>query len=533
MDKETKGKKGKWLWLVLGVVAVLAVAVLAFVLFFNNSDDGDKLYWNVGRGVTRKPSADGTYTIMLSCEGEQVNVTVPDKRMVEYIDTMDVMNLTLDRKSCVVEVKAAKDIYSVVGEGLYIKQVTENSIIFNTNDTMTGDEVVVKMTDQLRAYNVSGNGKTVGQEIELKKLNAMNAATIYGVPASEGGEIVATHIFVTQRYEDGKVFWRTKKHYDSTNKTTIREPDENGVYTASFYCDGETVDIKFKDKDMVTKIDSVVTSNCHYGFVLNDAGYAVELIDSNIATNTLLQCERYDITEIKEDGSYVAAEIIKYHGSEVVEGKIGADCAIYDVSAVAKVEGAVNRKLDTLRVGDRVCIWTDTLGNPVLIYITARQVDSPAYYNPDPQYDAATKKTKRTRNADGYFEIELLEAGAKELQTFYTQSESTVNTIDKNADHCVGLQVTDGNIIEYVYDMDSVFGQSYFCRGSKITKVSEDQITADKKKGTLAEDCKIWNVSDTGEFGAETELQVGDVIYAGRNPDGEIINVYVISRDAK
>ena len=530
MKKETDGKKGKLLWLIVGLVVVAAAVALIFILPSNDSNDGMKLYWNVSRGTERKPSDDGTYSVLFACDGEQVQVTVPDKRITEYIDTMDVMNLVLDKKGCVVEVKPVKEVASTLGTGMYIQQITEDTITLNTADTMTGDQITIKVTDRLHAYNVSVKGKSAGQKMELKDLHTMNGVTVIGTLAAEGEESVATHIFVTERYEDGKVYWRTKKHYDSTNKTTIREPDENGVYTASFYCDGETVDIKFKDKALLDEIDSKTTSVCHYGFVLNDAGYAVELIGSGKATNTLLQCERYDITEIKEDGSYTAAEIIKYHGSRTVQGKIDADCAIYDVSAVAKAESAVNRKLETVQVGDRVCIWTDTLGNPVLIYITARQVDSPAYYNADPQYDSKTQKTKRTRNADGYFEIQLLKAGETELQTYYTKDESVAKTIDKNADLCVGLKVSEGNIIEYVYDMDSVFGQSNFCRGATVEKINGQQITANKKKGTLAEDCKIWNVSDTGEFGAETELRVGDYIYAARNPDSEIINIYILRR---
>ena len=160
-------------------------------------------------------------------------------------------------------------------------------------------------------------------------------------------------------------------------------------------------------------------------------------------------------------------------------------------------------------------------------------MDSPAYYNPDPQYDTANKKTNRKPNEKGLYEIELLKAGETQLETYYVSDVSMLNSIDTSADRCVGLKVGEGNIIEAVYDLESLFGQSNFCRGAKVSKVSKSQITADKKKGTLAEDCKIWNVSGTGVFGEVTELQVGDIIYAGRNPDSEIVNVYVISRGNK
>lgn len=331
------------------------------------------------------------------------------------------------------------------------------------------------------------------------------------------------------------VYWRQKKYLDSKNNTTLRVPDENGVYTAEFYCDGDILDVHFKDKKLVETIDSLTNATCHFGFVFDKSGYAVEVISSAEASNTLLQCERYDIIEINEDGSYKAAELIKYKGERVVEGVIGPDCDIYDISAVAKAEKEANRKLDTVQLHDRVCIWTDKAGNPVLIYITSRRPDSPLYYNPFPQYNATTKKTDRKPNADGFYEIELLKAGETELQTYYVQSSSTVNTIDKSADLCVALKVDENNIIEYVYDMESTLGQTYFCRGYVVTDVTGLQVTCSKddsqKTGIMASDCKVWNVSDEGQLGAETELRVGDLIYAGRNPLSEIVNIYVIDRE--
>lgn len=337
-----------------------------------------------------------------------------------------------------------------------------------------------------------------------------------------------------EQYHVDKVYWRQKKYLDSKNNTTLRVPNENGVYTVEFYCDGEIVEVRFKDKSLVETIDSRTNATSHFGLVFDDLGYAVEVISSAEASNTLLQCERYDITEINEDGSYKAAELIKHKGEKVVEGVIGADCDIYDISATAKAEKEANRKLDTVRLHDRVCIWTDMAGNPVLIYVTSRRPDSPLYFNPDPQYNTETKKTERTPNGDGFYEIELLKAGETELQTYYTDSSSIVNTIDKSADRCVGLKVDENNVIEFVYDMESVLGQTYFCRGYYVTDVTGLQVSCalndSEKTGIMTADCKVWNVSDTGEFGTETELRVGDCIYAGRNPLSEIVSIYVISR---
>lgn len=554
MKKNTEGKKCKlWVWITLGVVVLAAVATAAVLLMRPAQKAQEEaevevinvdLYWNVDRDAntdpntgltTREPSADGVYRILFAHNGEQKELPVKDKKLVEYIDTMDVMNLTLNGEGYVTEVKSAVNAASVLCEQMYIQKVTKDTILINSSLAMTGKQITLKVTDYLKAYNMSDKGEFIGQEVPLEELQMLDTVSVYGSLAPEGKESVATHIFVTKRWESGKVYWRVNQKYDSKTKVSTREPDESGIYTIPFYCDGETVDLKFKDKTLVDLVDYTSSNSCYFGFEFDEEGCATKILDANKATHTVLQCDRYDIVELNDDGSYVATDLMGTLRRSV-EGVVGKDCAIYDISPVAKSEGAMNRKLDSLQLHDRVYIWTDTVGNPVLIYVTARRVDSPAYYNPDPQYDSEAKKTTRTPNADGYYEIELLEAGKTELQTFYVKDVSMVNTIDKAADLFVGLKITEGNIVEYVYGASSVFGNSYFCRGYVVKEASSAVVILKSssgkstKNGVLATGCKIWNVSDNSVLGEETIFQPGDVVYAMQDPCGEIVNAYIVSR---
>lgn len=515
-------------------LAVLMIAGVILILALYNGGDQVKLYWNVDRKTAREPAGDGTYHMLFACDGEQIELPVADESLVRYIDTMDVMSLTLDKDGCITDAMPAENAATLLGDWLYVQQVTPEAIVFNPSMAMSAEQVTVKITDALQIYNTSGTGEFVGQRVEPQDLQAMDRVTIFGAYTAGDGERIATHIFINKRQETSKVYWRTSRSYDSKTKGTKRTPDENGVYTVSFYCDGETVELKFKDKALVDEVDYVSADTCHFGFAFDEEGYVTDILLSYISSLALLQCENYDVRKINADGSYVASEMLKPTGKQA-RGVISADCAIYDLSSVAKAEGAQNRRVDTLRLHDRVCIWTDTIGNPVLIYILDRRADSPAYYNPDPQYDAETKSTTRTPNADGYYEIELLKAGETELQTYYVKDVKKVNTIDKSADLCVGLQLSEGNVVEAVYDLESVFGNTQFCRGYTVSNISGITITfkldRSSKIGILAPDCKIWNVSDTGTFGAETKLQLGDTVYAAKQPSGEIVNVYVLSRD--
>ncbi|MBO5867845.1 MAG: hypothetical protein J6Q54_02920, partial [Oscillospiraceae bacterium] len=396
MKKDVSNKKVNKLWLIAGA-AVVAVLAVVLILVLSGGNEPVKLYWNVDRGVQREPSEDGTYCILFACEGEQLQLSVADESLVKYIDKMDVMSLKVDRNGCIKEVTPVEDVLSLLGDRLYVQQITENAIVFNSSITMAADAVTIPYNAELQLSNVSGTGAFEGQGMTVQELQAMDRVSIYGTQSANGEELMATHIFLTKRQETSKVYWRTSRSYDSKTKGTKRTPDENGVYTVSFYCDGETVDLKFKDKALVDEVDYVSASTCHFGFSFDEEGYVTKVLLSNIASLTLLQCENYDIQEINADGSYLAKELLQPTG-KTGRGVITDKCAIYDLSAVAKAEGELNRKLDTVRKHDRVCIWVDTVGNPVLIYVLDRRADSPAYYNPDPQYDTAAKKTTRKPN---------------------------------------------------------------------------------------------------------------------------------------
>lgn len=545
MEKKAEGKNRKLLWLIIGLVALVVVAVASIAvgkIFFTNKIPD--LYWNVDReentdpntGLSiREPGEDGIYRIRFAHNGEHVELPVADKELVSTIDALDVMALTLDKDGFVTAVRAVESEAAVLCEKLYIQEITENAIILNSSVSMSGQKITVEITDYLRAYNVSGKGGFVGQELALQDLQAMDKISVYGVLEPKRADVIATHVFVIKQWEVGKVYWRTERLYDSKTKGTSRTPDENGVYTVSFYCDGEIVDLQFKNKAVVDVVDHAGTSSCYFGFEFDDDGYATKIQNAGKAAHMVMQCDRYDIVELNEDGSYVAEDALGGSGRKV-QGVVSKDCAIYDISPVASAEGAMNRKVEGLKLHDRVYIWTDTVGNPVLIYVTARRADSPAYYNPKPQYDSSLGQTKRTPNADGYYEVQLLKAGETELQTYYVKDIKLINTIDSASDRFVGLKVKDGNIVEYVYGASSVFGNSYFCRGYTVTEASSTTVRVTSstgktvKDGYLDSNCKVWNVSATGRFGEETTLQAGDVIYAIQSPFGTLVNIYVTKR---
>lgn len=554
MKKEASGKKGKlWLWIVIAVV--LIAAIVAGIIFLPGllggkgdiNDGTPALYWNVDREANtdrdtglsiREPAEDGNYYVRFAHDGEQVEIPVADKKLVNYIDSLDLMGLTLDENGYVIDVKPVADIASVIGESLYVQSVNGDTVVANSSIMMNGRKVTIQVTENTGVYNVSGKGEFVGEALKASELNPMDTISIYGtlVPEDSEEEPVVTHVYVLNKPAESEIYFRADQFYDSSNKVTTREPDENGAYTIKWYCNGETVELKCKDKDMVTTIDSSDKHWCHWGLEFDEEGYIIDILDSFLASRTLMQCERYDITEISDDGSYVATSLIKNNGA-FVQGVVGADCPIYDISSTAKSEGQDNRKVDSLQLGDRVCIWTDTMGNPVHIYVTRRQAECDAYWVVTRSYSSTTLQTTRTPNENGYYEIELLKAGDTKNTVYYTKDIELATAIDKPSDRCCGLKVGEGNIIERVYDLEAVFGHTYFCRGYFIMDATGSVATflspggsGYTKNGVVAAGGKVWNVSTIGEYGAETTLQYGDCVYAGKTPIGEVAYAYVTSR---
>lgn len=555
MKKEASGKKAKWLWLVLGIVALLAVVgvVLALVLGGGKGKTvGGRpdLYWNVDKvenvdrdtGLSiRKPAEDGVYYVRFAHDGEQVEIPVADKKLVNYIDSLDLMSLTLDDNGYVVDILPVKDVASIIGESLYVQSVNGDTLIANSSIMMNGRKITIKLNEQTGVYNVSGKGEFVGEALDASKLNPMDTISAYGTFVAEDSEEESevTHVFVLKKPAESKIYFRADQFYDSSKKETTREPDENGAYTIKWYCEGETVELKCKDKAMVSTIDSANYHWCHWGLEFDEEGYIIDILDSFLASRTLMQCERYDITELDDDGNYTATSLIKNNGA-FVQGTVGADCAIYDISSAAKSEGQDNRKVDKLQLGDRVCIWTDTMGNPVQIYVTARRVDVPAFWNITRSYSSTTMQTTRTPNDKGIYEIEMLKAGDTKKTVYYTDDIEIATAVDKTADLVVGMKVGEGNKIEYVYDIESLFGNTYFVRGYYILDATGTVCTyltpsgsGATKNGVLAADAKVYNISTIGKYGAETTLQPGDYVYAGKTPTGEVAYAFVVRRVLK
>ena len=548
MKQETTKKSKLWLWLVIGAVALLAVAgvVLALVLGGSGAqDEGPKggrpeIYWNVDKlaytknsesGLsTREPGEDGLYHVRFAYNGELVEMAVIDKPLINYIDTLDAMGLVRDADGVVIDVIDAREVATEKTKNTYVKSSTATTITINSSIAMNGMVTNLELCELTEIYDVTPGAEQPGKIITTADLLPMDTLTVY---ANDMDQV--THVYITNHPKQSKVYWRAVQSWNSKLKETARVPDENGVYTIPFFCEGELVELKTKDKTIATKVDSVSRYSCHFGFEFDEEGYIVEQFSSALGISAVLTCERWDIISI--EGETVTIQRLLTNDGSMWTGTVPADCVVYDVSNVAKAEGRQGKQVDGLKVGDRVCLWSDTNGTPVLAYVSNRLADSPAYYIPSTKYSSAKKETTREPNWQGYYEIELVKEGTNATQVYYVKDKEVMNFIDSQNTKCVGLKVGEGNIVEFAYDSEAITGYSCATRGGVTTAVTGGIFTKITygQRGTevnfvQAPGCRIYNMSTYGNYGEETTLRPGDHIYGYRQPSGEILLIYVVKR---
>ena len=438
MKKEEAKKSKLWLWMVLGLVALLAAAGAVLALVFGGSGETKEpggraeLYWNLDKAYytensetgisTREPGEDGLYHLRFAYEGQVQEYTVGDKRLVNYIDTFDCVSLVFDRDGNVVDALDARDVATEVGKQVYVRYYRNDTLYVNTSIAMNGMTLMLDVTDITKVYDVSADSENQGAMISAEDLRPMDCVTIYGNDLEQN-----THIYLQEKPEESPVYWRVQAQYDSASKGTARVPDENGAYTIPFFCDGEVVELKTKDKTIATKIDSVSRWKCHFGFAFDEEGYIVKRINSEIGIQGRCLGEGYDVTSI-DDVEIELTSTIWSNAGDVEGFKVEDDTVIYDVSKAAFAEGRQGKQIDALQLGDRVVVWLDTENDAKLIYVTERLVDSPVYYNVTRKYSTSLKESTRTPNADGWYEVKLAVEG--EVRTFKTKDKAKIDYLD-------------------------------------------------------------------------------------------------------
>ena len=546
MKKEASKKSKLWIWLLVGIVALLAVAGVVLAIVLGGSGDpgaeGPKggradLYWNIDRVTytensesglsTREPGEDGVYRVRYAYNGSLVELEIADKQLVNYIDTMDCMGIVQDANGVVIDVIDPKTIATETARMFYVRAAEAGKITLNSSMAMNGMNMDIEIKEVTEIYDVSAKAETPGMKVEATTLQSMDSVTVY---SNDLGE--ATHVYVISHPVESPVYWRADKGtYSSTEKKTTRVPDAEGYYTVPFFVNGERVELKCNIEGIVSTIDAKNRFKAHTGLVLDENGYIVDNMLAATGIRGLLGCEMFDVTAV--NGTSFTAEGLLAGKGEIYEGTLAADAVIYDVSEQAKPD-VRGKAVDSLKVGDRIVAFENADGQVIQVYVAQRMLDMPMFFNVTKKYSSANKCTTRTPDSNGWYYIDLMSEGV--VKTYKTKDIELINAIDSKNHRSVAVEL-DGDIITYVYDGEAVagygahVGYTVVSSTGSIISISAPNNPDNIVNRILNPECKIYNMSGVGQKKGEiTTLQEGDYCIMWRNARSEIVYIYVIRR---
>ena len=173
MKSEATKKSKLWLSLIIGVVvlALLGAGAIVAILMLGGNEapamqTGGRpdLYWNLDKErypqdaetylSTRTADADGLYYIRFAYNGDVVEYTTGDKKLVNQIDRMEVMGLQLENHT-IVNVIDPIEFADEIGQALYIKGIQGNTLITNASVAMNGMTHRLEIGELTQIYDVS------------------------------------------------------------------------------------------------------------------------------------------------------------------------------------------------------------------------------------------------------------------------------------------------------------------------------------------------------------------------------------------
>lgn len=547
MKKEANGKKSlAWLWILIAIIAVLAIAggVLGFIFLgglFGEQEvvepEPEKimsdLYWNVDRKLMidpetglsiREAAADGMYYMRLAVNGEQKEIPVADKKLVNRMDILDVFGLQFDAEGNVVDLIAPEDMYTKIGEKVFVQSIEGNTIIVNTSQALNGMQIPVTLPGTEGVFSVSTLERPAFDG-EATELEVMDQVLIYG-----SDETTAHTIYVTDRFWDSDVYWRTVRMWDSTNKFTSRVQQPDGYWYFDMAAKGQIKTYRTNIPEVIKAIDGYGVNAAYCGLVFDENGDVIDCFNAAMAARGYVAASGYHITEISEDGKTFTATRI-FSGNEVGKtytSTITEETEIYNVNTTADFVGQATE----LQLNDAVMIIADAKGNAKRIFVYIRQVDSPMYYLLNRSYSSASGMTA-TPDAEGYYNFTFAVKGKQ--KKFKTKDEALAEQIHTYGYCMMGLKVSGDKVLK-AYNPECVSGNYSFAGGYFVQSFADPLLSAQSTSGTaangvLAEGAEIYDVSGVDRVkGKKAKLREGDRVVCYNNAQGEITHVYITAR---
>lgn len=533
-------KKMKWI-LPIVIIAVLVAVLLGVFLSKDTSETQvqkadektpytGKVYWNIERDLYLNSEWESTrmrageyYSMRFMSEGQQMNLFVDDRDILNQAENLCFMGLEIDENDVITAVIPVEDFLGGnAGMGFFVTSVTENTILCRADGRYDTPSVEYQYDENTVIFDVSDTGALNGLPGQLTE-----NCEVWVIMGNHGK---LSHIFLKKAFELKPVYYNPNRQYDSVTRYTTREPDELGYYQYELVVDGNTTRVQTRDFDIACQVDTLLCMS----LTLDENGNILTVDSSKAATGGKSVASGYYVTALTEED--FTAE--NKNGTAVASGEFAQNLKVYDVSGLGSHLGEETQ----LRLHDRVHCLKDSMDRVCVVFVMRRALDAEIYWNNDRQYSSDTKTSTRVRSADGWYYIEMA-TGGKQV-TLRTKDKEIVNQIDGVSTRTMGLQVQGDEIIGwYKYnDLIRYMGGSIggWCT---VTSVKDGHVVLRGKDPSsshygktyefdLSEDVPVYNVSNnfSSFMGEETEIKLGDKLFTLKDRTGKAAYVLVVSR---
>lgn len=307
-----------------------------------------------------------------------------------------------------------------------------------------------------------------------------------------------------------------------------RMASSDGLYRASFACDGKMVDLFF---DNYATIEFADQSDI-LAMVVDENNLVKEILDIRDVSGGIATYKYY-VKSIS--GNTIETNSSMSYRAQKLTLQMDENTVCYDIGSTGPLAGLPAE----LTEGCEITALQSKAGVLTHIFMSPPFQKKPVYWNINRQYDSAQKTTKREPDMFGRYTFLFAVDGQQvELQC---KTLKVANAIDKYAGRCMYLEFDEEGYISAARAPSNATGNGSVCSWFHITELKENGIVAEKfasgsDHGTVKEvyftkDVKIFDVSTKDEnAGKPTTLQMYDQVHCLRDPSGDVCIVFVVKR---
>ena len=519
------------------------------------------VYWRVSAQMynssakmsTREKAEDGYWYVDWTVNGETVTLRTNKQDVINAWDGYSVnaacCGMVFDENGDVIDcfnaALAARG--AVSANGYDVTALAEDGSSFTATRLMFGTEIGKTYTsvidENTKIFNVNSTADVFGEVDELQ----MNDR-VYVIADTMGK---AKIIFITNRMVDSPMYYNVSRNWSSGLQKSQRTPDADGWYHIKLAVKGKEVTYRTKDVKIVDKLDSYNLSLFGLRF---ENGIITKVYDAVCVTGNYSFAANNFVDSI--DGSLLATSNT---AGTAANGVLAENCEVYDVSGHGKFKGVAT----TVRVGDRVICYQNTVGEITHVYILNRHEEGTTLYWNVNRYYSGGKSTRDTQKFDGqplkddkYYYFRVIKVGQTKVSWVKVSVDDVdiVNRMDSyGTPTAFSLRVNSSGVVTAAYPCNAASGGYQAANYLHIDKTIEDENgikygiksyrTGATGTITLADDVAVYDytadsvldgspIPEGGTIkGSRTTLRVGDKVSCIAGRDGKIHTIFIIERE--